>query len=200
MNCESNCDTVQIIEPKGDFLVDTAGSQNDMDERGDLVLAVGQTHAEVAFAVRKLNTEYHFEYLYVDALGNQHPGSVQVIPTIRSIDGFGVVFAGAPIAVGYVLHWRVTIVRTSALIEIDSPEDLYLPIPNNSNVLGVTFVNPRSNISYGFSELRVENLVDPVGTAALIHVQVGFKNTLGFFVGVNPRPRGDNYYLKVRTP
>ena len=34
------CDTVQIIEPKSDFLVDTGGIASDMDERG----SVGADH------------------------------------------------------------------------------------------------------------------------------------------------------------
>ena len=43
------CDTVQIIEPKSDFLVDTGGTASDMDERGSVVLTTGQDHAIVYF-------------------------------------------------------------------------------------------------------------------------------------------------------
>jgi hypothetical protein len=200
--CDPNCDTVQIIEPKDDFLVDTAGTSSDMDERGSLELTVGQTQAVIAFLVPKINAEYNFEYLYIDAMGDpgaNFPGAIQIIPTVRSRDGFGVVFAGSPIADGYVLHWRVTIVRTSSLIQIDAPENLYIQMPR-ANTMPVAFVNPRSSIAYGFSELRVENLNTPPSQQAVIHVQVAQKTVNGFLLAVNPTPRNDFYFLKVRTP
>lgn len=192
------CDTIQIIEPKGDFLVDTAGSTSDMDERGEVALHAGQLHVVVYFRVPKLNPYFNFEYLYIDAMGNPHPGGVHVIPTVRANEGFAAVFAGSPVEAGYVLHWRVTIVRTSTLVQIDAPELLYLPMPRTS-VMNVLFVNPRSNLNYGFTELRVENLSQE-GGQAIIHVQVIVKTLIGVALGVNPVPRSDNYFLRVRTP
>lgn len=194
------CDTVQIIEPQGDFLIDTAGSTSDLDERGSVILDVGQTAASVLFQVPKLNTSYNFEYLYVDVTGHQPPGGIHVIPTRRAIEGFDVVFAGAPIDEGYVLHWRVTVVRTSLLILVDHPEDLYILMPP-TNLLTIPFTNPRSGTNYGFSELRVENLIDDPMRMPLIRVQVVAKTVSGFTVAVNPIPRaGTHFFLKVRTP
>jgi hypothetical protein len=63
----------------------------------------------------------------------------------------------------------------------------------------VVFANPRGGVDYGFSELRVENLIDTT-RRALIHVQVYQKGLNGFFLDVNPRPPTDHYFLKVRTP
>lgn len=193
------CQTIQIIEPRDDLLVDTAGSTSDMDERGELPLVEGQVNAFVDFTVHKLNTNYHFEYLYIDAIGNAHPGATQIIPTSRQVDGFAVVFAGAPIGDGYVLYWRVTIVRSSTSVQIDTPEDLYLQMPKSS-LMSVTFVHERSNTDYGFTELRVENLHDAPESQQPIHVQVYQKMLGGFLLAVNPRPRTDFYFLKVRTP
>ena len=201
-NCPANCDTVQIIEPKDDLIVDTGGTTSDMDERGSLELTAGQTQAVILFTVPKINPEYNFEFLYIDAVGDpgfNFPGAVQIIPTVRAREGFAVVFAGTPIAAGYVLHWRVTIVRTSSLVQIDAPESLYLQMPR-TNTMSVAFVNPRSNVSYGFSELRVENLNTPPSQQAVIHVQVAQKTVNGFLLAVNPTPRNDFYFLKVRTP
>jgi hypothetical protein len=193
------CDTVQIIEPKGDFLVDTGGVSSDLDERGSVELLNGQTSVAVLFDVTKINASYNFEYLYVDAVGLVHPGAIQVIPTLKAAQGFTVLFAGAPIGAGYVLHWRVTIVRTSSIAAIDAPEDLYLQMPRTTT-MAVAFVNPRSGVNYGFSELRVENLLDLIGNQAIINVQVHQKTETGFVIGVSPRPPTDNYFLKVRTP
>ena len=75
MSCGADiieCDTVQIIEPRDDLLVDVAGSTNDMDERGSVELHEGQVNAIVLFEVQKLNANYSFEYLYIDAEGNSH--------------------------------------------------------------------------------------------------------------------------------
>jgi hypothetical protein len=194
-----DCNTVQIIEPKGDLIVDTAGTTSDMDERGDLTLVQGQTSASVTFQVPKLNANYHFEYLYVDAQGNVHPGAVIIVPTIWTMQGFTVVFAGAPIGTGYVLHWRVVIVVTSILGQVDAPEDLYLQMPQ-TNLMAITFINPRSTLTYGFAELRVENLIDPPAGQAVISVQPYLKTLTGFGLAVNPTPPSANYFLRVRTP
>lgn len=197
--CTTDCDTIQIIEPNSDLVVDTAGSSSDLDERGEVELTEGQTNAVVTFSVQKLNTNYHFEYLYVDAMGDLHPGAVVVIPTTRAVEGFAVVFAGAPIGTGYVLHWRVVIVRTSTLVQIDAPEDQYIRMPQ-TNTMAVTFVNPRSGTNYGFTELRVENLTDLPADQAVINVQVYLKTISGFIMAVNPTPPTDNYFLRMRTP
>lgn len=198
-NCPANCETVQIIEPNNDLLVDTAGTTSDVDERGELVLIPGQTSADVAFQVNKLNVNYNFEYLYVDSPNDPHPGSVVPVPVTRGVGGFSVAFAGSPIGAGYVLHWRVTIARTSALIQTDAPESLYLQLPRAA-LMDISFVNPRSSVNYGFSELRVENLHDAPAVQTPIHVQVYQKLLTGFSIAINPTPPTDFYYLKVRTP
>lgn len=204
MSCQPSsglvdCDTVQIIEPSSDLIVDVAGTTSDLDERGEVALVEGQISASVVFQVAKLNTNYSFEFLYVDALGEVQPGAVVVIPNVKSITGFSVVFAGAPIGTGYILHWRVVINRTSSLLQIDLPENLYLRMPK-ANVMAITFVNPRSNVEYGFAELRVENLTDPPAQQAVVSVQVYLKTVNGFAVAVNPTPPTESYFLKVRTP
>lgn len=203
MSCESDvtqCDTVQIIEPRDDLLVDVAGTTSDMDERGTVELNSGQINAVVLFTVPKLNAEYSFEYLYVDAMGNVEPGAIQIVPTVRAVEGFAVVFAGSPIGPGYVMHWRVVVHRSSTLILIDAPEDLYLPMPIHQNTMTVVFHNPRSGTNYGFSELRVENLTEDHSVQAVIHVQVYRKIRSAFSLAINPRPPSEFYFLKVRTP
>jgi hypothetical protein len=200
--CEPNCDTVQLIEPKDDLIVDTGGTSSDLDERGVLELTPGQTQAVVVFTVPKINGEYNFEYLYIEALGDpgfNFPGAIQIIPTVKAREGFAVVLAGTPIAAGYVLHWRVTIIRTSTSTQVDAPEDLYLQMPR-TNTMAVSFSNPRSSLNYGFSELRVENLHDAPAVQAVIRVQVAQKTVNGFLLAVNPTPRTDFYFLRVRTP
>lgn len=202
MSCGADlieCETVQIIEPRDDLLVDVAGTTNDMDERGQVELVDGQVNAVVNFITKKLNAQYTFEYLYVDAMGNLEPGAVQIVPTVRAIEGFAVVFAGAPIGPGYVMYWRVVVHRDSAIILIDAPEDLYLQMPR-TNTMAVVFHQPRSGTSYGFSELRVENLTEAPGVQTPIWVQVYRKTISGFLLAVNPTPPSDLYFLKVRTP
>jgi hypothetical protein len=202
------CDTVQIIEPQSDFLVDVAGTTSDLDERGELELFTGQTHAEILFQVPKISINYNFEYLYVDAEGIPHAGGLHIVPTVRKTYGFQVVFAAgvpppspqAPPGSVYVLHWRVTVVRTSSLVQVDAPESIYLLMPHSSTMV-VPFTNPRSNTNYGFSELRVENLLDLPAHQAIIRVQVTAKTISDFTLSVNPTPAmGSHYFLAARTP
>lgn len=198
--CPANCDSVQIIEPRQDLLVDTAGANSDVDESGSVSLQAGQTAATVLFQVQKLSGDYHFEYLYVEAPGQLHPGAIQVITVAKATTGFTVFFAGTPIVDdSHILYWRVVIRRTTELLLIDAPEDLYLPMPR-ANTMAVAFHNPRSNVIYGFSELRVENLNDPPAVQAIIRVQVYQKTISGFLLAVNPTPPTNSYFLKVRTP
>jgi hypothetical protein len=117
MNCQPNCDTVQIIEPNDDLLVDVAGGNSDLDERGELPLTAGQLSADVVFKVQKLNAAYQFEYLYVDAIGNPKPGGIKVIPNARGTAVLRGVRRYANRG-GYILHWRVVIRRTSTLIRL----------------------------------------------------------------------------------
>lgn len=198
-NDDIQCDTAQIIEPRDDLLVDTAGVTTDLDERGFVELNAGQKAAVVTFLVPKINPDFHFEYLYVEAMGIPNAGGVHPIPTIRAREGFAVVFEGAPVGLGYTLHWRCVVTRTSSIVQIDAPEDLYIQLPH-ANQMQILFVNPRSSVSYGFSELRVENLHDPHQNQAVIHTQVFAKNTWGFSIGINPMPPTDKYFLRVRTP
>jgi hypothetical protein len=135
----------------------------------------------------------------VDAIGNIEPGAIQIVPTIQAVEGFAVVFAGTPIGSGYVLHWRVTVHRLRSQILIDAPEDLYIQMPR-TNTMAVTFHQQRSGTSYGFTELRVENLTEAPGNQSPIHIQVYRKTISGFFLAVNPTPPTLFYYLKVRTP
>ena len=196
----TECSTTQIIEPDGDLLVETSGSPtSDMEERGFVNLAPGQTSVSVVFEVPKLNATYHFEYLYIDDIGDTRPGAIQIVPSARAREGFTLLLAGAPIQSGYVLHWRVSITQTAELVGVDTPEVLYLPLLHQP-VMGVFFHNPRSGTNYGFSELRVENLTDPHQVQAIIHVQVVQKTTIGFTIAVNPMPPTGNYFLAARTP
>ena len=210
MSCGADiieCDTVQIIEPRDDLLVDVAGSTNDMDERGSVELHEGQVNAIVIFEVQKLNANYSFEYLYIDAEGNVEPGAIQVVPTVRSVEGFAVVFAGVPLVfpaggpyVPYVLHWRVVVHRTSTLVLIDAAEDLNVPLIAHANIQTIQFHQPRSGTNYGFSELRVENLIEGPTGLAVINVMVTHKSNVAFTIAINPRPPSEFYFLRARTP
>jgi len=200
MSCPANCDTVQIIEPKHDLIVGVGSANNDVDEQGEIALVQGQRNVIVVFQVPKINAGYNFEYLYVDCEGIVHPGTVHPIPTVRAAEGFACVLAGSPLTSGYVLHWRVVVKDAPIIVQIDAPEDLYIQLPQGQNNLTITFVNPRSDTNYGFSELRVENLHDLHQNQAVIRVQVYQKTLSGFSIAINPRPPSIFYFLRVRTP
>ena len=60
--------------------------------------------------------------------------------------------------------------------------------------------NPRSTLTYGFTELRVENLIDLPQAQSPITVQVFEKRLDGFQIALSPIPPTPNYFLAVRTP
>jgi hypothetical protein len=208
MSCPGNgiqCDTVQVLEPDSSVPVADAGGTADpsITERGEYVLAEGETLVEIAFLHLKASPQFRFEYLYVDTLDvpgiEVHPGVHVCVPILQTTEGFGLRIAGAPIHAGYVIRWRVVVVDFT-IVELDAPEQIVMPIPMLADLMSVPLQNPRSTPDYGFSELRVENLTDPAASQAIINVQV-VGRSLGLFVlGINPRPPTANYVLVARIP
>jgi hypothetical protein len=206
MNCPSDARTITLIQPDDLVLSATSSGSSDLslDERGELALTVGQASAQVVFTTPKAG-DYRFEYLYIDNLDPENISNISaqmsVVPVIQTPYGFEVQLAGAPTALGYVLRWRVVVTHISGLAGagLDSPERLRVKLPQADSLL-VNFIHPRSSTDYGFSELRVENLDDPVALQRVILVQVAIKTIYNFTVGLNPSPDNDNYYLIARTP
>jgi hypothetical protein len=210
----SACQTIQLIEP--DFTLPTVtlpppGNDPSLVESGNVILAANAGVISVTFLTPKAG-DYRFEYLYVDALGLANPGIIDIIPVTQTMTGFTVDLAGVPTVAGYILRWRVTVVIISTgPVQIDAPESFRVqlpqsiagppaPLPVSYYTLQVLFVNPRSTTTYGFSELRVENLVDLPANQSVIGVQVYEKDTLGFKILFNPLAHTANYYLVGRTP
>ena len=152
------------------------------------------------FEVTKASENYRFEYLYVDALGLANPADVTAILVSKNAFGFLVDLVGSPSTVGYVLRWRAVVIDLTTLSDVDTPESLRVPIPAGVRTLTVTWTTPRSGSTYGFTELRVENLVDVLADQRIISVQVGVKTNGSFTIGLNPPAIGVNYYLIARSP
>lgn len=196
------CRTIQIIEPDSQLLVATSSGSVDpaLDESGSVILAIDQNEVSVVFAASKLSAAYKFEYLYVDAFGIINPGTIEPVVITQTVLGFTVDLAGEPPIEGYILRWRVVVASIDAIpIAVDTPESFYLQLPRAA-IFTVTFTNPRSIQTYGFSELRVENLVDLPSNQTPILAQVTTKTFMSFSVGLNPKPPTDNYFLVARIP
>jgi len=207
MSCQGNgiqCGTIQVLEPDSSVPVADAGGTADpsLVERGDYVLAQGETEVQIFFKTRKAAALYRFEYLYVDTADvipvQPNPGTITCIPIVQTVDGFSLELAGSPILAGYTIRWRVVVVELTSL-NLDEPESINIPIPLLASLMTVFLDSPRS-AAYGFSELRVENLVDPAAGQAVIHVQVTTRASSFFVVAINPRPPTANYNLVARIP
>lgn len=196
------CRTVTLIEPDSTLLGATSSGSTDrsLDESGTTPLAIGATRVQVTFETTKASDSLRFEYLYVDALGIANPADITVVLVAKTQFGFLVDLVGSPPADGYSLKWRVVVIDITTLTETDAPESLRVQIPMAVRSMTVTWTVPRSTTTYGFSELRVENLVDPVNTQRAIIVQVAGKTTGDFTVGISPLVTSNNYFLVVRSP
>jgi hypothetical protein len=193
-----------VLEPDSTLtaaVIPAPGYDPSMTESGDVVLQENQGTVTVHFLVPKAG-DYRFEYLYVDALGVTHPGVINVIPTSQNIYGFSVSLAGVPRVPNRVMRWRVVVVTVKQTPGdfTDAPESFRVRLGPESNLIDVQFVNPRSTVTYGFSELRVENLVDDPGLQSPILVQVVTKTPISFSVALSPTPPTANYYLTGRVP
>lgn len=200
----NECGNITIIEGNND---------PNLTERGEVSLQNGQVEVSVTFGTPKASSVYRFEYLYVDAFGVINPGNVPPVVVTQTQYGFTVELAAAPLD-GYVLRWRVDVISISEVSNVDAPESFRVqlptysppgtppipPLPPQFFTLTVTFQNPRSNTLYGFSELRVENLVDDPAVQTPIAFQVCAKTQSGFTIVFTPLPPTENYYLVGRTP
>ena len=208
MSCNSNgtggvqCSTIQILEPDNTLLTATSSGSADqaLDESGVETLATGESEVSVVFQTQKLSNNFRFEYLYVDAFGLTNPGTIHPVPIVQTQFGFTVDLAGAPPLAGYLLRWRAVVVGIELPPGlVDTPENLYLQLPQANN-FRITFNNPWSTVTYGFTELRVENLVDGANLQTPILVQVVQKRNTDFLIALSPTPPSNHYYIAVRTP
>ena len=197
-----DCTTQQLLEPDG-TIITVIETDPAISESGSVPLTNGQTEAHVDFVVPKASLNYRFEYLYVDSLGLPDiviPVDVDPVPILQTIFGFTVRFVSAP-ADGYILRWRVVVLdlEPTTIGNLDQPQTLYLQMPQAATFV-VSLINPRSTTDYGFSELRVENLIDAPGGQAPIWVQVTQKTQVNFSLAVSPTPPSNNYFLAARIP
>ena len=186
------CDGVTVIQ--GDV------TDQNLTESGFVPLAQGQVEVSVNFVIPKSSNTYQFEYLYVDALGVVNPGGIPPLVTSQTQYGFVVDLSAAPPIAGYVLRWRVVVTTLGPFTFVDAPESFRVALPVTGNLYTYTFVNARSTTSYGFTELRVENLVDDPTTVTPVNVMVVNKTQLTFEIAFNPTPPTPNYFLVGRTP
>lgn len=200
--CSPNSRVIQVIEPDPTLVTGTLSGSVDpsIDESGSTTIPMGASSVMVTFIVPKISTNYRFEYLYVDAFGLVNPGDVEPVVVTQTMFGFTVQLAGLPTDSSYILRWRVVVIDMSSEIFIDAPENLRLQLPIGVTSFTAIFVNMRSNVIYGFSELRVENLADPVTTQRKILAQVAQKTHTDFTVGLSQAPDTANYFLVARTP
>jgi len=199
----TSCRTVTVLEPDNTVLSSTSSGSTDLSlqESGSVPIPPHLHTIAVPFTVLKASDDYSFEYLYVDALGIPNPGTIVPIVDYKITGGFLVHLAGVPAIEGYVLRWRVVVNSLlSTGIQVNAPENIRQQLGTGFRVAVINFVNPRSDTNYGFTELRIENLIDLPNTQHLILPQVVAKSVSNFTVELSTPPPNHNYFLVARTP
>lgn len=201
---DGQCRTITLIEPDNTLLTGSSSGSTDptLDESGIMPLDVGQLTVNVSFGTPKASEQYRFEYLYVDIIDSAVPPGFTIVPTvqIQTRYGFVVGLSGSPPNAGYVLKWRVIVISLQSLSGLDTPESIYSQLILGVGSHKVTFANPRSIDTYGFSELRVENLTDDLVDQTPIIAQVVEKTQTDFTVALSPSPPTNSYFLVARVP
>jgi hypothetical protein len=124
-------------------------------------------------------------------------GNISPVPSMQNMFGFTVELVGGPILAGFILRWRVVVVELGGVL--DQPETIRVQLPM-ANIDTITLFNPRSDDTYGFDELRVENLIDDPSIQTPVEVQVIAKTQTNFTIALSPTPPTNNYFLTVRVP
>lgn len=198
----------QVLEPDSDVLVGDEGSLDAaLQENGFVNLAIGQQEVVVNFATQKWAADYEFSALYVENVVDPNPMDIEPVPVKRTVSVFILELTGAPDTLNYTLYWRVK-VRSAGTAGSpspspspsgDPPETIYTPLTQGASTQTIPFTVARSGTNYGFSELRVENLVDGPGQTTL-WIQVTGKTKNDFTISINPPPDTNNFFLSARTP
>lgn len=196
----SQCRTIQIIEAENDSLVasSTAAIDQSIDESGTVDLETGQTQVNVTFETFKISDDYQFDSLYIENLVDEPAGAIEIVPTVRTQAGFTVELSGAPPTANYTLYWKVqarTGQATSTSGSSSDPESGSTTLNAAATSQTITFTTARTDATYGFSEFRVENIVDAAATQQVEWVQVTSKTTSNFVIAINPPPDTANYKL-----
>jgi hypothetical protein len=160
----------------------------------------------VNFVTQKWSNDYEFSVLYIENDVDPNPMDIEAVPVKRAVSGFTLELTGAPDTANYTLYWRVK-VRSGGSASIPSPtpgvgdprESIYTPLNQGASTQTIPFTVARSVTNYGFSELRVENLIDG-SSQTTIWVQVITKTKNDFTISINPPADSGNFFLVARTP
>ncbi len=113
MSCTNSLCLDQLLEPDAPdelVILNNNGSPSAF-ETGVLNLAQGVSSADIAFAVRKLSSEYLFQELVVENIVDPSPLTIIATPTDHSIAGFSVSLSGVTDTPNYRLRWAVEVVE-----------------------------------------------------------------------------------------
>jgi hypothetical protein len=199
---------IQILEPDSDILVGSGGSQDQaLEESGSVQLAIGQLEVIVIFQTLKLSNDYEFTVNYIENLVDPNPASIEGVPVLRTQGAFKLELDAQPDTVNYTLYWRVRVRSGTTTTQpiptpspsSDLPDSGITPITQGASSQLISFHQARSNKTYGFSELRIENLIDGQGQQSE-WIQVVDKQFAGFTIIINPPTDTGNYNLVWRTP
>jgi hypothetical protein len=184
-----------LLEPDEDVLVGTRGDRDEsLEESGSLSLANGQTSAVILFSTPKFSNDYEFN-IYFENLTDLTPTVLQWLPMQKGTLGFTVGISPATDSANYVMFWRVR-VRDTALaspVLVDAPESGRTILTVGAMQQTIPFLSPRSTNFYGFSEWRIENLVDLPSSQESVWIQLASKTKTDFTIVINPPADTPNY-------
>lgn len=198
------CTNLQLLEPENDAIVASGGSNDQsIDESGKVALSIGQTLVSVAFSTTKISNDYQFE-VYIENLVDADPAAIRWIPVTKLTTGFTLELDGSPESVNYKLYWRVlarsgqSTGNSGSSSSTSTGESGSTTLILGGSTQTITFTTAKTDATYGFSELRVENTTDGAGQQ-VEWIQVTGKTTTGFTIAISPPPDTSNYKLIWET-
>lgn len=195
------CDDIQLLDPQ------VLGIRGDpaYDENGTYALTLGEDEVTIEFIYEKATAAYIFEALYIKD-SNDPPQDIRAVVITQGTKSFTVKLSGAPTTTTCTLVWHVMRPDPLQVNQPLTPGPSYAIVRPyqrgvknmtiNADFVQVNFPQPMPDNDWGFDQLSIENVGDPIQACQTFSWTVSVHDTTHFRIELSGKPDTSTYKLR----